>query len=239
MQNDRAQIGDFMLDLIQKIVENTMRNSDLTDLVVGTVTVAPPELEIKLLDSSLPPLKKQALLLTRSVVEQFVTIYQHDHDLTNTHTHGMAASTSIDSTAVTIDDDTHTHTSTSHSHGIPPLNVRDSQGGGSSTDPGTTDDTAITIDSNTHNHTSPPHSHGATTTITEGGAVGRTRPEYVPMDFTVHGKVLKVRPGVIDGEPEIMWIREELKVGEKVLLLSIQHGQRYIILTRVYDMYGT
>ncbi|MDR0819078.1 MAG: DUF2577 domain-containing protein [Oscillospiraceae bacterium] len=216
--------------LIQLMIAKYIKNSDLTDLEVGTVETAPPDLSIKLLDSSLPPIKKQALLLTRNVVEQFVTIYEHNH-MPQAHNHGVT----VDETAVIIDDNTHNHTSPEHKHQIDNSNTGGSEGGTESADE--TEYETVTIDDETHNHTSPPHTHTADTDNWGGNEGDESSGEYVPMDFTIHGKKLKVRPGVHGGAPEIMWIQEELKVGDKVLLMSVQGGQRYVIVSRVFEMY--
>ncbi|MDR2360581.1 MAG: DUF2577 domain-containing protein [Oscillospiraceae bacterium] len=146
--------------LIQTVVANYIKNADLTDIAIGTVETEPPELSVKIMGSELPPIKKQALLLTQSVVEQRIVIAKHTHEV-----------------------EPHKHT--------------DSVGGN------TTEESETNLD------------------------------ELV----TAVGYVNGAAQPVVSGDAFTVWTNTALKSGDKVLMISVMGGQRYIILSRVFDSY--
>ena len=70
-----------LIDYIQKIVKNCMRNAKLTEYITGTVTSVNP-LEITILNM-MEPLRQNVLILTESVIEKKIRVSQHLHQ-TNT-----------------------------------------------------------------------------------------------------------------------------------------------------------
>lgn len=71
---------------IQQIVQNIVRNSDLSDLVIGTVTSVSP---LQVTEKSVSdPIPAQALLLTEPVVEKKIPVVEHDHIIHDTYSGG-------------------------------------------------------------------------------------------------------------------------------------------------------
>lgn len=77
---------DFM-EVLQRIVRQTMDTMQPTDLQIGTVVNAPPngDLEIKI-SEAMDTLKKEVLYLTEPVVEKKIPLLKHRHKFPHTHT---------------------------------------------------------------------------------------------------------------------------------------------------------
>ncbi len=78
-------------DVLQGMMQQSIAGSQLTDLVIGTVTAASP-LEISI-DTNMAPLLASVLYLTASVVEKKIPLLQHDHTvaISDTYTGGGSA----------------------------------------------------------------------------------------------------------------------------------------------------
>lgn len=72
-----------LIDTLQQIVGNSMKNAGLTDIVIGTVTKVGP-LEVTLVSTMLP-LPQEVLILTEPVIEKKIPITDHRHDVTHNH----------------------------------------------------------------------------------------------------------------------------------------------------------
>lgn len=82
-------------DVLQGMMQQSIAGSQLTDLVIGTVTAASP-LEISI-DTNMAPLQASVLYLTASVIEKKIPLLQHDHTVTisDTYTGGGSAACGV------------------------------------------------------------------------------------------------------------------------------------------------
>lgn len=72
-----------LIEVIQSIVQGAMKASDLTDLVIGTVSkVAPLQITEENVSDPIPA---QALLLTAAVVEKKITALRHSHSISKSY----------------------------------------------------------------------------------------------------------------------------------------------------------
>lgn len=78
-------------DILQQMMQESMRAAQLTDLQVGTVTAASP-LEVTI-SASMAPLRASVLYLTSSVVERKIPVLSHVHEIKveDTYTGGGSA----------------------------------------------------------------------------------------------------------------------------------------------------
>ena len=67
-----------LIDTLQTIMSNSMKNAGLTDIAIGTVTNANP-LEVTLMSTMLP-LPREVLILTDNVIEKKITKLGHKHE---------------------------------------------------------------------------------------------------------------------------------------------------------------
>lgn len=79
-----------LIDALQKVTQNYMKNASLTDLEYGTVTsVAPLEVTVQ---TSVLPIPAALLVLTEPVIEKTIHITGHIHQITTlTHNHTNTA----------------------------------------------------------------------------------------------------------------------------------------------------
>lgn len=154
-------------DVFQQLVAAQMNSSQLSDLCIGTVTAAPPELEISI-DAQMAPLKKSVLYLTAPVVEYKIPLLRHRHKIPHTHTVPTGQSG-------------------------PPL----------------------------------PDEYSKYSLLSEGSSGDVQSGDVV---CWINGQ--KVEPPVQDG---FIILNPALKEGEKVLLMRVQHGSKFIVLSRVYE----
>lgn len=78
-----------LIDTIKKIINETIENKGLTDLVIGTVTKVNP-LEITI-DVNMLPIPQEVIYLTESVIEKKIRVDGHIHtiaSLAHNHTSG-------------------------------------------------------------------------------------------------------------------------------------------------------
>lgn len=76
-----------MIDVIQQVIQESMKGAQLCDMEIGTVTAAKP-LEISI-NNMQQPLKQQVLYLTENVIEKKIPLLKHIHHI-NTLTHNHA-----------------------------------------------------------------------------------------------------------------------------------------------------
>lgn len=75
-----------LIEVVQAVVQRTIKDSDLSDLVIGTVTKINP-LQITEKNVS-DPIPAQALLLTEPVIEKKITALKHNHQIKDSYTSG-------------------------------------------------------------------------------------------------------------------------------------------------------
>jgi hypothetical protein len=78
-------------DILQQMMQESMKSAQLADLQIGTVTAVNP-LEI-MISASMAPLRESVLYLTSSVVEKKIPVLGHIHTITvhDSYTGGGAA----------------------------------------------------------------------------------------------------------------------------------------------------
>lgn len=83
-----------LIDVIQSIVQNAMKASDLTDLVIGTVSKVSP---LQITEENVSdPIPAQALLLTAAVVEKKITTLRHNHAIYDTYSGGGSSGVALE-----------------------------------------------------------------------------------------------------------------------------------------------
>ena len=87
-----------LAEMLQRMMQDTLKGAGLSDYVAGTVTQADP-LEIKV-DNMMQPLQAQSLILTEPVVEKKIPILDHNHWI-NTLSHTHTCPTGVTSAALT------------------------------------------------------------------------------------------------------------------------------------------
>lgn len=76
-----------LITSIQNVVGGYLRESGLTDMVIGTVTQIDPELQVTL-EGTMLPIPKAVLVLTANVVEKTITVNGHIHNINGlSHSH--------------------------------------------------------------------------------------------------------------------------------------------------------
>ena len=83
-------------DILQQMMQESMKSAQLADLQTGTVTAVNP-LEVTI-NTAMAPLRAGVLYLTASVVEKKIPIVQHSHTITvkDTYTGGGSATCSTE-----------------------------------------------------------------------------------------------------------------------------------------------
>nr|DAW43745.1 MAG TPA: Protein of unknown function (DUF2577) [Caudoviricetes sp.] len=83
-------------DILQQMMQESMKSAQLTDLQVGTVTSASP-LEVTI-NPAMAPLRAGVLYLSSAVVEKKIPVVQHTHTVTvqDTYTGGGTATCSTE-----------------------------------------------------------------------------------------------------------------------------------------------
>lgn len=82
-----------LIEVIQSVIQRTIKDSDLSDLVTGTVTKVTP-LQITEKNVS-DPIPAQALLLTEPVIEKKITTLKHSHQISDSYTGGGSCSDAL------------------------------------------------------------------------------------------------------------------------------------------------
>lgn len=72
-----------LIEVIQSIMQRTIKDSDFADLVIGTVSKVSP---LQITEENVSdPIPAQALLLTASVVEKKITTLRHRHSISESY----------------------------------------------------------------------------------------------------------------------------------------------------------
>lgn len=200
-------------DVLRKMMEETMAACQPSDLKTGTVTSAAP-LEITI-DGQTAPLQGTQLLLTEPVVEKKIPVLEHSHQISGlSHSHAVTGLGHSHSTAGlehthAVEGLSHTHTTADGATGAA---LDGSYTSGSALAGSYPSDQQLT------------GSYPTTSALggaTSNGALGGVA-------CIEHGVTLPVENGYII-------LNRALAAGDKVLLLRVMGGQRFIVLSRVFE----
>lgn len=167
-----------LIQVIQKIVQDSLQGAQLSDIVMGTVTSTSP-LQISI-NTTMQVLREPIIYLTEAVIEKKIPVLSHTHNTGSLeHSH-------------TVNGLSHSHT---YQNGL------------------TQDDTGTALSG----------SYGTSS------ALGSISMDAGLDDIQVieNGKLLPVEDGYII-------INRGLSVGDKVILLRVQNGQKFVVLSRVF-----
>lgn len=168
-----------LCEVLQQMMQDTMRASQPTNLCIGTVTsVAPLEITVS---TDMRPLKSQVLYLTSAVIEKKIPILEHKHT-----TKGFR-----------------------HSHTVSGLSHTHSAGEG---------DTGHALDGEY------PTSEG----LKQDAFISDEQLKKDSIVCYEHGTPLPVKDGFII-------LNRALEAGDRVLLLRVRGGQKFVILSRVFE----
>lgn len=202
-----------LAETVYLMAQKSMKAAQLTDLKVGTVTAVGP-LEITV-DPAMPPLPAGVLLLTEPVIEKKIPILTHTHDVEGlAHTHSVTGLSHLHNTGGL----SHSHTvdGLSHSHTLTEGSTGSALGGSYQSDSQLTS----TYPSDTQLTGSYPTT-GALSDVESTSALGNVA-------CIENGVTLPVENGYII-------FNRALEVGDKVLLLRVQNGQKFIVLSRIFE----
>lgn len=202
-----------LAETVYLMAQKSMKAAQLTDLKVGTVTgVGPLEITV---DPAMPPLPAGVLLLTEPVIEKKIPILTHTHEVEGlSHTHSVTGLSHLHNTgglshSHTVDGLSHTHTLTEGATG--------SALGGS-------------YPSDSQLTSTYPSDTQLTGTYPTTGALGDVE------SSSALGNVACVENGVtLPVENGYIILNRALEVGDKVLLLRVQNGQKFIVLSRIFE----
>ena len=84
-----------LIEAMQSVMQRTIRDSDLSDLVIGTVTKINP---LQVTEKSVSdPIPAQALLLTEPVIEKKISTLKHSHQISDSYTGGGTCADALES----------------------------------------------------------------------------------------------------------------------------------------------
>ena len=202
-----------LAETVYLMVQKSMKAAQLTDLRVGTVTSVDP-LEITT-DPAMPPIPSSILYLTSAVVEKKIPVLTHSHEVNGlSHTHNVTGLSHQHSTGGlshthTVDGLSHTHTTETGTTG--------SALGGSYT-------SGDALNSTYASDTQLTDSYPTT------GALGDVE------STSALGSVACIENGVtLPVENGYIILNRALAVGDMVLLLRVQNGQKFIVLSRIFE----
>ena len=206
-------------DVLSRIIQDTLAACQLTDLRVGEVTgVAPLQVT---LDTQAQPLQAAQLLLTEPVIEKKIPVLLHAHQVEGlAHSHTVSGLGHAHSTGGL--GHTHTVSGLGHTHSIP---------GGEGQPPGVTgtalDGDCGTGDGLTGSYPSDQQLAGSypTSSALGGAASNGALGDVACLE---NGIPLPVEGGYII-------LNRGLAVEDKVLLLRVERGQRFLILSRIFE----
>lgn len=199
-------------DVLYQMMQRNAAAMQPTDLCVGTVVSAAP-LQVSL-SAQTAPLEGAQLLLTEPVVEKKIPVLTHIHEMEGlSHTHTLSGlGHSHDTTGFA-----HSHTTggLSHAHTLTEGQTGAALAGSYSSD----EQLAGTFSSD----------QKLTGTYTTSGALGDVKMEGAlsGVQCIENGKPLPVEDGYII-------LNRALETGDIVLLLRVEHGARYVILSRMF-----
>lgn len=199
-------------DVLYQMMQRNAAAMQPTDLCVGTVVSAAP-LQVSL-SAQTAPLEGEQLLLTEPVVEKKIPVLTHIHEMEGlSHTHTLSGlGHSHDTTGFA-----HSHTTggLSHAHTLSEGQTGAALAGSYSSD----EQLAGTFSSD----------QKLTGTYATSGALGDVEMEGAlgGVQCIEHGQPLPVEDGYII-------LNRALETGDIVLLLRVEHGARYVILSRMF-----
>ena len=199
-------------DVLYQMMQRNAAAMQPTDLCVGTVVSAAP-LQVSL-SAQTAPLEGEQLLLTEPVVEKKIPVLTHIHEMEGlSHTHTLSGlGHSHDTTGFA-----HSHTTggLSHAHTLSEGQTGAALAGSYSSD----EQLAGSFTSD----------QKLTGTYTSSGALGDVEMEGAlsGVQCIEHGQPLPVEDGYII-------LNRALEAGDIVLLLRVEHGARYFILSRMF-----
>lgn len=220
-----------LAETVYLMVQKSMKAAQLTDLKVGTVTAVGP-LEITI-DPAMPPIPSGILYLTEPVIEKKIPILTHAHEVDGlNHSHSVTGLSHQHNTGGlyhthTVDGLGHTHTISGlgHTHTTADGTTGSALGGDFST--GSSLSSADTSDALSGSYPSDTQltgtypTTGALDSVESGGALGN-------IACYENGQALPVENGYII-------LNRALAVGDMVLLLRVQNGQKFIVLSRIFE----
>lgn len=200
-------------DVLNQMIQENQAAGQPTDLRIGTVTKAAP-LEITV-NVAAAPLQAGQLYLTEAVVEKKIPILEHSHQISGlSHSHTVTGLGHSHSTAGL--EHTHAAEGLSHTHTTADGST------GAALDGSYTSGSALA-----GSYPSDQQLTGSYPTtsalggVTSNGALGNVA-------CIEHGVTLPVENGYII-------LNRALAAGDKVLLLRVMGGQRFIVLSRVFE----
>lgn len=199
-------------DVLYQMMQRNAAAMQPTDLCVGTVVSAAP-LQVSL-SAQTAPLEGEQLLLTEPVVEKKIPVLTHIHEMEGlSHTHTLSGlGHSHDTTGFA-----HSHTTggLSHAH-----TLSEGQTGAALAGSYSSDEQLAGVFSSDQKLTG---------TYTSSGALGDVEMEGAlsGVQCIEHGQPLPVEDGYII-------LNRALETGDIVLLLRVEHGARYVILSRMF-----
>lgn len=199
-------------DVLYQMMQRNAAAMQPTDLCVGTVVGTGP-LQVSL-SAQTAPLEGAQLILTAAVVEKKIPVLTHIHEMEGlSHTHTLSGlGHSHDTTGFA-----HSHTTggLSHAHTLSEGQTGAALAGSYSSD----EQLAGTFSSD----------QKLTGAYTTSGALGDVEMEGAlsGVQCIEHGQPLPVEDGYII-------LNRALETGDIVLLLRVEHGARYVILSRMF-----
>lgn len=199
-------------DVLYQMMQRNAAAMQPADLCVGTVVSAAP-LQVSL-SAQVAPLEGEQLLLTEPVVEKKIPVLTHIHEMEGlSHTHTLSGLGHSHSTTGFA----HSHTTggLSHAHTLP-----EGQTGAALTGSYNSDEQLAGAFSSDQKLTG---------TYTSSGALGDVEMEGAlsGVQCIENGQPLPVEDGYII-------LNRALETWDIVLLLRVEHGARYIILSRMF-----
>lgn len=199
-------------DVLYQMMQRNAAAMQPTDLCVGTVVSAAP-LQVSL-SAQTAPLEGAQLILTAAVVEKKIPVLTHIHEMEGlSHTHTLSGLGHSHSTTGFA----HSHTTggLSHTHTLSEGQTGAALAGSYSSD----EQLAGSF----------PSDQQLTGTYTSSGALGDVEMEGAlsGVQCIENGKPLPVEDGYII-------LNRALETGDIVLLLRVEHGARYVILSRMF-----
>lgn len=199
-------------DVLYQMMQRNAAAMQPTDLCVGTVVSAAP-LQVSL-SAQTAPLEGAQLILTAAVVEKKIPVLTHIHEMEGlSHTHTLSGLGHSHSTTGFA----HSHTTggLSHAH-----TLSEGQTGAALTGSYSSDEQLAGSFSSDQQLTG---------TYTSSGALGDVEMEGAlsGVQCIENGKPLPVEDGYII-------LNRALETGDIVLLLRVEHGARYVILSRMF-----
>lgn len=200
-------------DVLYQMMQRNAAAMQPTDLCVGTVVGTGP-LQVSL-SAQTAPLEGAQLILTAAVVEKKIPVLTHIHEMEGlSHTHTLSGlGHSHDTTGFA-----HSHTTggLSHAH-----TLAEGQTGAALTGSYSSDEQlAGTFSSD----------QKLTGTYTTSGALGD-----VEMQGALSGVVCIENGQPLPVEDGYIILNRALAAGDKVLLLRVERGARYIVLSRMFE----